>query len=291
MKNVVLFLALGLATGWAYAREAVDSDRGGELNDSRIKFPPSVREIYECANSIEVSYFSDPPDGPRLLEWRALKYPEKFPAAAVSIFNREGFGEKRGPGFLTITPDKVIYTPAKLKIGDDGLETTQVTLNLQGKIDERWKLPVVDERGSSSASWYYKATMLKKVSGQPVYSYALGDLKRDHAEINPRDALTGDAATRALEELKLNLKTLVSAPAKRLVKLHLNSGRGYIPLSQITGVAETLCRCERLYPDVVKDQREKILSREFPLSVKEDGNTTARRILPDDFACRQGALL
>jgi len=299
MKQIILGIILIYSAAGIAESMAQSGDQLPTSQQPRPALPLSVSALYGCADSLSTIYFRTKESN--LTYWKAKSGSQgdgefEYPSVAITTVILDEFNGKKGPGFLSISEKHVYFTPTEFKRDDLGYLSTHVTLNLSGKIDNKWNLPVVDSRDYVSGSWYTRVTLVPKEN--PTGAAALTEfhnLNPNHTEIAPHDALFGDSAAVAIQYWTRKLRTLILSAPEVVSYVHGENqmaGRA-IPDTELEFVRKGLCGCASAFPAETERVRTIMTSRSYSTSIRDSGrvnsrvggNSEIRRIQGSDLSC------
>jgi hypothetical protein len=303
---IVILCAVGSLSSFADDAETIANGAPSKALSAAKAKRPALRDILTCAERVSRRFFGDD----YLLKWAAnTDMNNERSSVAVSAFY-----EGAQPYFLTVTPDKIIKTPAYRTshtlggLRTDGVEV-QATLDLTGRFNLERGLPVVDPSDQISNAWFLSFTRWEKGPNNvhPDRTFSSSDLHEPHSEIKASDSLTGEAADQAVDQMIETLRTRVTSASDKVAEItrlrESNSspkmrasisGPGYtVPRTardrvfnerELAEMRNGLCSCEAIFPEV-DEVRKKMSDREYPALVWPDKADEARKFTYGDLTC------
>ena len=276
-----LWISFGI-TNFGHADQVANT--GGAEPAPAVKInPPRISELKACAQSVGRIYFDH--DLNSFISWSGLRMGEignsfERPSVAETTMLSEGLNGHPGPGLLTISKEKVYYTPITFRKNKLGYMSTHVTLNIgDGRVDPKHHLPIVDPGASDGfQSFYQDVTLLSKDHYMAMVGF--WELQPEHDEIAAKDSLTGEAATNAVGKWLDILKLRIEGAPARIRSLHAS-----IPDTELNFVQQGLCTCESIAPKVVESTRKLMIDRNYPVTVRSNKTGETRRIDYGDLSC------
>ena len=302
---MMTYLALAttyLMTSLAHA-DRVATSNSSDAPATRMAMRSGLRDLKRCAEGTASGYFGA--DGQTLVKWQASAMSGgavvEYPSVAVSSYVPRGLDAKGPPGFLTVTDNQLLFTPANKKPHPyDWVESsTNLTLNLMGAIKPENNLPVVDTRDSIDEAWAEELFWRKgggDAHGASFRKFGRSDFHDNETAIKSGDALSGEAGQRAMTQLTEFFRQRIQESPGRIeyiyqqrqrVKPSFDRRAGPSPLSErfltngdLKEIKDGLCSCEGLFEEV-ETTRQQILKS--PVRFWDNGS--ARELRPEDLSC------
>lgn len=311
MKKIMLAVIIVIAAIHSASHSEVVANTETSRERLAPSHNPSLRELYSCADGSASNFFSEQ----SLIDWRRDNYGpiHKTEGVAVSLYSAKGHDGRGGRGFITLTRDKILFTPAEFKPHPYEWikEHTNLTLNLKNKVDPISGIPIVDEQDTIKSSWAQKVwfTVHSKSGAHSHSDRAFGTHEFHGAvtEIKIDQSLTGESAELALRSTEQILEARILGTADRVLEIYRNrqslpretesisSFSNYIYSRQDRHISEFylndmdleilrqgLCSCEFL-AKAVAETRRKLTEPRSPIQVWSKGK--ARKLSPGDLHC------